>query len=284
MRKLIQVLPLLLLTVSFFTSEAGAVIEVEDLEANIRFTSGDPFNSAIVDTGSGSPSDYELIACAVVDPNESNNFLPPSPGDWTTLDTGECGGSFSCIGGVWGRFTDSVDSEEITCSWTEPNFVFAGGSMRLSGVDADPIIAIACDTGTDSNEAIAPSVETEAGSFVARIYTFTPLTIPDLEPSTFISFGPEEIRFEGISLNTFQLIASNGIGEFFEEAGPTGTDSLVFVAPISWRACTIALRMGIPPVEPRPIPTLNEWGFMAVAVFMGAAGVWYLRRRQAQGT
>ena len=93
------------------------------------------------------------------------------------------------------------------------------------------------------------------------------------------------IQVEGLSLNTSQFIGSDGFGEFFEEAGPTGTFQLTFSpdgpVPISWRACTVALRMGTPPVIQRAIPTMSEWGFMAVAVFMGAAGVWYLRRRQA---
>jgi IPTL-CTERM motif len=46
-----------------------------------------------------------------------------------------------------------------------------------------------------------------------------------------------------------------------------------------WSACTIGIRMAI-----TPIPTMNEWGFITVAAFMGIAGIWFLRRRQAEAT
>ena len=273
-------LPVVVLTVFVLSTISQADVSIVDIESDIRFSNERPFNTGVVETGSGSPGDYELIACGVVNPNKSDSFQLPSPGEWTELDTGQCGGSFSCIGGIWGRFTNNPNSENIACNWTEVHFVFAAGSMRFSGVDADPIIAVSCDTGTGDSTATAPSVVTEAGSFVARIYTFTPFTIVNIEPSTFAQLVPF-VQYDSLALNTFQFVGSDGSGDFFEEAGPTGTADLTFaLAPISWRACTIAHRMGTPPSL--PIPTMSEWGFMAVAAFMGVAGIWFLRRRQAQ--
>jgi len=62
----------------------------------MRFLSELPFNSPVVETGNGNIGDFEIIACAVVDPNELNNFTIPS-GTGVTLDTGQCGGSYTCI-------------------------------------------------------------------------------------------------------------------------------------------------------------------------------------------
>ncbi len=206
MNRSILFLPVLVLSLFLVSSVSQADVVIEDIESNIRFSSEMPFNNGIVETGSGSPGDYELIACGVVDPNESNNFSAPTPGNWNELDTGQCGGSFSCIGGIWGRFTNNPDSEDINCNWTELNFVFAAGSMRFSGVDGDnPIIDVACDTGTGTSTATAPSINTEAGSFVVRIYTFNPLTIPDLMPSTYTNLDDPmlPIQYDSIALNTF---------------------------------------------------------------------------------
>lgn len=287
MKKKLPFLPIIVLSLLLFTSASQADVSIVDIESDIRFSSQAPFDNGAVGTGSGNAGDYIIMACGVVDPNEVNGFFPPAPGNWTNLDIGPCGGDFSCIGGVWGSFLNNTNSEEINCSWSENNFVFAGGSMRFSGVDADnPIIDVACATGTADNVATAPSIQTEAGSFVVRIYTFTPLTNPGLSPSTFASLGPGNdgnIQFDSISLNTFQIIGSGGLADFFADAGPSGTRNLTFTpAPISWRACTIGLRMGTspPPAAPAQVPTMSEWGLISFAAFAGIVGFWFIRRRQ----
>lgn len=284
MSKKLLFLPIFVIALFFLSSVSQADVSIVDIESDIRFSSQAPFDNGAVSTGSGNVGDYVILGCGVVDPNELNEFLPPTPGNWTILDSAPCGGNFSCIGSAWGSFVDTPNSEEINCNWSEDNFVFAGGSMRFSGVDADnPIIGVACATGTGETIATAPSIQTEAGSFVVRIYTFNPLTIPNLSPSTFASLGPGNdgnIQYDSISLNTFQFIGSDGLADFFADAGPTGTRDLTFTeAPISWRACTIALRMGTPPPAPT-VPTMSEWGMITFAAFAGIAGFWFIRRRQ----
>jgi hypothetical protein len=73
------------------------------LKGNIRFLSELPFNSPVVETGNEISGILRLFACAVVDPNELNNFTAPS-GTGVTLNTGQYGGSYACIGGIWSRF------------------------------------------------------------------------------------------------------------------------------------------------------------------------------------
>ncbi len=286
MNRKILFLPIFVLSLFLVTSVSQADVVFEDIQSDIRFSSEMPFNSGVVETGSGNAGDYVILGCGVVDPNEANSFSAPTgSGTWDELDTGQCGGSFSCIGGVWGRFVDTPNSENVNCNWSELNFVFAGGSMRFSGVDGDnPIIDVACATGTGTGTATAPSINTEAGSYVVRIYTFNPLTIPGgISPNTFTNtdtnMGP--IQYDSLALNTFQFVGSDGTTEFFANAGPTGTDELLFTeAPISWRACTIGLRMGTPPPVVSAVPTMSEWGLIGFAAFAGIAGFWFIRRRQ----
>lgn len=290
MNRKLLFLPIFLLSLLFLSSVSQAAVSIVDIQSDIRFSSQAPFNNGAVSSGSGSVSDYELIGCGVVDPNEANSFSSPTPGTWTQIDNGSCGGDFSCIGSVWGRFTDTPNSEEINCNWSEDNFVFAGGSMRFSGVDGDdPLIGVSCSTGAGTEQAIAPSIQTEAGSFVVRIYTAQPLTIPNLMPSTFASLGPDNgdlIQYDSISLNTFQIIISDGIAEFSPNAGPTGTFDFSFLppsgsVPINWRACTIALRMVTPPPPVlAQVPTMSEWGLISFAAFAGIAGFWFIRSRR----
>ncbi len=74
--------------------------------------------------------------------------------------------------------------------------------------------------------------------------------------------NPEEgIRYEAFALNSFQSILSNGLVEFFEFSRPTGTRDSFYSGsgPISWSACTFAIRMGSPLLpEVVEVPTMNE--------------------------
>ena len=269
-----------------FTSESWANVIVDDADSNAVSDDVFTFSSEIVPTGSGMVGDYELIACGVTPLSQDiPTFSDPSPGEWTELDSGACGFQFPevCIHGIWGRFTDTEISSQITCSWSDPSFVFAAGSFRYNEVDTeDPIIAVACQNGAGEGGdivATAPSVLTIAGSQVARIFTYRNLST--FTTDDFNSNNDIMGSFTSIAGVTSINVTMQGTTELFEQGGPTGEESIIVGQELaSWRACTIALRMAVP--EPRPIPTMSEWGFMAVAAFMGAAGVWYLRRRQAQ--
>jgi len=285
MNRSLLFIPIFVISLFLLSSISQADVALEDLRGNIRFSSEVPFNTAVVETGNGNIGDFEIIACAVVDPNEANNFTAPS-GTWVPLDTGQCGGSNTCIGGIWSRFETIEGSQDISCNWTENNFVFGGGSIRLSGVDGEnPIIDIACDTGAGGDMALAPSINTEAGSAVVRIFTFRPLTVPNFEPFVYVNTDPliDNIRYEAFSLNSFQSIVSDGLVEFSEFGGPTGTRDILYSegGPISWRACTIAIRMGTPPPpEVAEVPAMSEWGLIAFAALTGIAGFWFIRKRQ----
>ena len=285
MNRKLLFLPIFVLSIFLVATISQADVVLEDIQAAIQISNAGPFNSSTIETGVGNSGDYVITTCGVTDPNNSNVFSDPTPGTWTELDTGMCGGTFGCIGGTWGRFVNQAASGETLCSWTGNNdvLVFAAASMRFSLVNQDdPIIGIACDTGQGSAIATAPSIETEAGSYVVRSFNFNPDDIPfGSNPQTFTSFDPNNTFGEGFAFNTFQIIVSRLDAEFFEDAGPTGTFDLTFAdgIPIQWRACTIALRMGPPPS--RNVPTMSEWGLIAFAGFAGIAGVWYLRRRQA---
>lgn len=284
MNRTLLFIPIFVISLFLISSSALADVALEDLRGNIRFSSELSFNTAVVETGNGNIGDFEIIACSVVDPNEVNNFTAPS-GTWVPLDTGDCGGSNTCIGGIWSRFAEIGGSQDIACNWTENNFVFAGGSIRLSGVDGEnPIIGIDCEQGAGGNTAVAPSINTEAGSAVVRIFTFRPLTVPNFEPFVYVNTDPliDSIRYEAFSFNSFQVIVNDGLVDFFEFDGPTGSEDLIYDSgPIAWRACTIAIRMGTPPPPVvAEVPTLNEWGLIAFAALTGIAGFWFIRRRQ----
>ena len=276
MKKFI-VFPVLLFFVLITLSNANAVVQVVDADASADANTL-AFNSGIVatggETGDDEAGDYVLLMCGT-NGQGPNSFFPPSPGDWTELDTGQCGGP-ECIQGVWGSFTDTAAIEDITCSWSEGHFVFVGGTFRYRDVDVNnPIINIACQSGT-GEEAVAPSIISEPRSQVVRLATFS---VPDGFGCEFeleqITAGEIDVcanaEIENVSLSAFTITGFEG--------GPTGEATLDLPdEETEWRACTVALRMA-----PTPIPTLNEWGFMAVAAFMGITGIWFLRRRQAQG-
>ncbi len=283
MKKFI-LLPVFVLFALVTLSDANAVVQVVDGDANFSdvspaFTSGTIATGG--ETGDDEAGDYVLIACATGGFGP-NSLLPPSPGDWTELDNGQCGGP-GCMHGIWGRFTDTAAVEDITCSWSVPQFIFAAGSFRYRDVDVDdPIIDVACQSGTGT-EAVAPSIISEPRSQVIRLATFS--------FEEFRNFSEEEnpclFDVDQFSFAEFTACANfkelNVITTAFTvtgfEGGPTGEETLELFDEAQWRACTIGIRM-----EPsEPIPTLNEWGFMAVAAFMGIAGIWFLRRRQTQG-
>ena len=267
-----------------YTNQANAVVRVVDV-TQTEIDEFPAFTSAEVDTVdngfASEPEDYSLLFCATEDSFPgSNSFNAPAPDGWTELDNTRCAED-GCISGIWGKFTGTEDNVPTTCSWVDPQNVFVGGSFRYADVDDDPIIAIACQSGSGVPVATAPSIITEPGSHVVRAVTFS------------VSGGGinclMEVEAQGVGTSRdLNLCANaeianillNAITETDFEGGPTGEYEVELPGvETDWRACTIGIRMFSP--GPRPIPTMSEWGFMAVAVFMGIAGIWFLRRRTA---
>lgn len=221
-----------------------------------------------IETKPGNAGDFEIIMCETSS-DGNNAFLDPTPPGWTTLDTGSCAGG-TCILGIFTRFNESADGTDNLCRWTDITNIFGAGSFRYSGVDTDePVIDFACDTGS-GDTATAPSVDTESGSAVIRLYAFHGFTqtLTNQENQILEGFFYSFPSFNG------EFLFIEGESFAFAEGGPTGTDDLTFSIPGDWRACTIALRM-----EPSNIPTLSEWGLGIFAALTGIAAVWALRRR-----
>jgi|GEM_PF-1967245 len=265
---------------SLFNINSRANVLVNDADSDAVVEQNVAFSSADISTGSGNEGDYQLIACAV-STDQGNSFFDPAPGTWTELDTGPCS-SGVCIHGIWGRFTDNPDPEDVTCSWDFSSFVFAAGSFRYKEVDPiDPIIAVECNSGASFGTnvtATAPSVETVASSQVVRIFTYR--NLDSFVTDNFNSNNETSGSFTSLAAVTSVNANMQGTTELVLFDGPTGEETLDVGLDAEWRACTIALRM-----KPliRNVPTLSEWGFIAVAAFIGVAGIWFLRRRRAQG-
>ena len=284
MARLLLFLPILVLYLLIISTEGYANVVVEDARSNNVRDSRTM--SAPIASGSGQEGDYVIVACAVTTMRD-DSFNLPSPGTWTELDNGTCDPpNGECLHGIWGRFTNNPSSEDITCSWNIDGTgggVFAAGSFRYSEVDpADPIIAVACNSGLERGQnviATAPSIITEAGSQVIRIYTYRNFDfLPGGDNSSFNnSTSGSFIAAEGVGTRIQVHIA--GSTDLMIEGGPTGIEQIGTGLDAEWRACTIALRM-VP--IPRNVPTMSEWGLISFAAFAGIAGVWYLRRRQAQ--
>lgn len=258
--------PLFFLSV---TASQAVVQLVDTEESGIRNNVDNDITQGIIASGSGAAGDFEVIMCSTF--SDGNNFfLNPTPGDWSELDSGQCGGSSACILGIFGRFDESADSSNIACNWTDTTSVFAAGSFRYSGVDIDnPIIAVACNSGT-AGAMVAPSVITEPGSAVIGVTSVG----ADLNLVTQDAVGSIFAQGFSSSAGEFTLIFASSFE--FLKGGPTG-DIILGSTSSDWRACTIALRK-----VPTNIPTLSEWGLGIFAVLFGITAVWALRRRAAR--
>jgi hypothetical protein len=123
-------------------------------------------------------------------------------------------------------------------------------------------------------------------SQVARIYTGR--RIVEVIPGNIVETLFER-DFEGVAVSDDNTIFIKGETEFAVNSGSTGEATLdlsmigllpiVDFRPADWRARTIGIRM-----QPKAIPTLSEWGFLAFAAALGLAGIFVLRRRQAVKT
>lgn len=282
MARILLFLPILVLSLFIISTAVHANVIVVDSEAtNIE---GPPaFSDENVPTGSGQAGDYVIIACGVTSENP-NSFDAPFPGVWTELDDGECDSpAGNCFQGIWGRFVDNPASEDITCEWNFGSSVFVSGSFRYIEVDPiDPIIDVACDSGQEFGAnvmATAPSINTEAGSQVVRVFTFRNLnSLGSGNLSSILGNGFGGSFIADSTLNMTNNVHMRATTDLVFADGPTGTASIETGLDTEWRACTIALRMLS---NERAVPTMSEWGLIGFAAFAGIAGVWYLRRRQA---
>ena len=282
MTRVLYILPIFFILVFSYSSSQATVL-VEDVGSQVQ-ANNNGFGEAEIGIQDGVSGQYGIFSCSVPN-NLGNVFNPPAPGVWTELDQGACAnGGTRCRHGIWAGFIDTPNSVFIDCSWTEFGTVFAAGSIRYNDVDrANPIIDIACSSG-EGPLATAPSIITEAGSQVLRVYTASLLTFTTNFTNPAIAsrlFESGEWNSGAVSdgANMFNL----GSSELAELAGPTGTasisgsdiDDFPTNIPFEWRACTIGIRMA-----KREVPTMSEWGLIGFAAFAGIAGVWYLRRRQ----
>lgn len=264
-------IPLLLISVT----ASQAVVQLVDTESSgFRFNLDNNITSGIIATGSGFEGDFEVIMCGTFS-DGTNSFLAPTPDGWTTLNTGECGGSEQCILGIYGRFDGSPDSTDISCNWTDPTDAFSAGSFRYHGVDQfDPVIDVSCVTGGEQTEVTTPPVNAEPGSAVIIV-----AQIGNQGLDMFSVSAQADPVFQG------EFLAIGG-SEFGEQSGTLGLSVLfptggsfpgISIFPpgdYDWRTCVVVLRGA-----PTTIPTLSEWGLGIFAALFGIAAVWALRRR-----
>ncbi|HET7290682.1 MAG TPA: IPTL-CTERM sorting domain-containing protein [Thermodesulfobacteriota bacterium] len=278
---MLNIIKLTAVTVFIYLLSAAAshaVVQLVDTEnSGDRINVDNNITSGFIATGSGFGDDFEVIMCGTYS-DGSNLFLPPAPDGWTTLNTGECGGSEQCILGIYGRFDSSPGSMDITCSWSDPTDAFSAGSFRYFGVDRfDPIIDVSCVTGGEQTPVTTPPVDAEPGSAVilavqlgnqgSEMFSVSPQAEPILQ-GDFFAVGGSEFGEQSLTLGFSILVPT---GESIPEIPifPPGN--------YDWRTCAIVLR-----AAPASIPTLSEWGLGAFAALFGIAAVWALRRRTAR--
>lgn len=273
-------LVLLLLLPTFQKSYADVLID----SSNIGGIGGQiTFNEALVSLFEGNSENFILFS-AVTFADGPNSFNLPAPGTWTQYSEQSCAGG-NCIHGIWGGYTGNGFIGNIVYSWTDPQYTAVGGYFRYTGVDSlNPVIEVACDTGTGSL-ATAPSVTTEPNSQVVRFYTTTRVGSANAVAGSQESDNPanqtNELPFDDtISMSVFSPAAGFGsqmIGEseFFLNGGDSGTQTVELEPDnLGWSACTVGLRM-----QTRNVPTLSEWGLIALASVMGIIGFMVIRRK-----
>jgi len=281
MKKYIFLSILFLLTL-VSAQESNAVVEVVDMNENSESEESPQsfFTQGTIETGGTTgdtqAGDYVIIACTTT-VDVSNSFNSPTPDGWTLLDAGQCDGN-RCISAIWGKFTNDPDPEIITCDWNEPRAVFVAGSFRYRDVDtSNPIIDIACSSGSGET-ALAPSIIVEPGGQLAAIVAFNLdqniLPPPEESPITFAEFDAFAQAFI-CSTAIDQNIGISGVTGPVASGGPTGEGMFDIGMPAVWRACTLALRM-----QTRNVPTLSEWGLIAMAALLGIVGFMVIRRRK----
>jgi len=270
--KRLLLLPLIALFTIAFVHTSNANVLIEDVRTNSDVDGG--ITSGFIDTGSGRGGDYELIACGI-DTDGSNPFNAPSPGSWNEINNSTCFQP-DCQLGLWGRFSDSPNSEEVTCSWGDDSVAFVAGSIRYSNVDRDnPIIDSGCSEFVDGNFVI-PAVSSEPGAQLVTIQIFRvqgDLTVSEIEFDEFSAEFTEVVTFIDDGDKVLAILGASEIDENGE--GFPGIEFPLQQDIFAAKFCVVSLRM-----QPRVVPTMSEWGLISFAAFAGIAGIWYLRRRQ----
>lgn len=224
----------------------------------------------MIETGSGAPGDYELITCGIF-ADGPNPFNAPGPGSWNEIANETCFPG-TCQLGVWGRFTDSSGSDDITCSWNDSSAAFTAGSFRFNNVDKDnPIIDSACsEFDAPSQMYVTPPVQFEAGSQLVQI-----LLISGGNEPTVLSVDPFIDGFEEVT-GTSPALLLTGVSEFQETAGTFQFPPFPRLNDITAvKFCFVSLRMA-----PKVIPTMSEWGLIATAGVLGIISLFALRKRK----
>jgi len=306
---------IVLLTLFLIPTTSKSDVLIENGGINRFAAAGIPGTMQLnVMSGGGQAGDYILLTCASFKNPPVGTFNPPDPAIFTELDANSCGSSNICIEGIWGGFTNNPGSENLACNTTGASLLLTAGTLRYSNVDPmNPIIGIACNEG-NGLLATAPSIMTEAGSQVVRIFNSFAFTE---EFSNSIMTNAQTANFTSESTVDGAQVSSIGTSAFFASAGATGTADQTYVGSArDWRACTIALRMEPAPPTPTPIPptptptptitpapptdtptppptiipppdvtdvpTLNQWGHLSVGIFAVLIGVWFLRRHRVR--
>lgn len=276
MRPYLYLIIISLFTLAATNSSYAAVTFVD--QASNAAAENDPFTQGNVGATSGIEGDFELLTCAALS-NGSNSFTDAFPG-WAFFEQGNCGDGdpVGCASSFWTKFAPEPNNIATTCEWSTPVNAFAAAVFRYRGNDPnDPLVDIVCNSGA-SLTATTPSIETPAGSMVARFYV-TDMGIDALFSN--LPGTPELGKFivDAFIPDPFLNIVMFGYNEPFEIAGTAPEVSIPLEAfpqqTAKWRACTASIQM---PFQ-HEIPTLNEWGFATFAFLSVAVGIWYLRRK-----
>jgi hypothetical protein len=251
------------------STASHAVIQLRENGVQVSVFNTPNQTQRAIGTSAGEAGDFELLMCATRS-DGSNFFLDATPG-WTTLDSGECGGSGGCILGIFTRTDDSPAETVNNCLWVDPTNMGGAGSFRYSGVDPeDFFINVSCNTGTGGTP-FAPSIPTSSNSAVVRVATSGGFIIQQFVDSEQVVEGGFGFGASGDG----EFITGRGLSFAFEDFGPTGVFEFDPTTG-DWRACTIAFG---PELNIGTIPTLSEWGLGIFAALFGIAAVWALRRR-----
>ena len=174
MQRILLFVLIALLTILLNTATSKSDVLIENGGIN-------PFKAAFIPgvmqldvaSGSGQAGDYVVLTCGAWSNSSANSFNAPGPAIFTELDTENCGNSNNCIEGIWGGFTNNPASEDLICNTTGTSIIFSAATLRYSNVNTmNPVIGISCSEGSGLL-ATAPSIATEAGSQVVRIFTAT---------------------------------------------------------------------------------------------------------------
>jgi hypothetical protein len=95
------------------STASHAVIQLRENGVQVSVFNIPNQTQRVIGTSAGEAGDFELLMCATRS-DGSNFFLDATPG-WTTLDSGECGGSGGCILGIFTRTNDSPAQTVNNC-------------------------------------------------------------------------------------------------------------------------------------------------------------------------